>query len=201
MNALGMFFEKFGLKIPKYFSRISISKKPYVKSKYKKVTDNIFLQDLFSNLRFKSLPEYLRYEDRNSMAFSLEARLPFMDYRLVELGYSLPDSFKIKNGINKRIIREFAKNFCPKEIIERKDKMGFISPAEIWFKTKLKREITKPINDTKFLEKNLDFLNIDKLRKKFDRYISEDGVNQDAFLFWRIYCFYKWREVWIESKE
>jgi len=199
-NVLVMFFENYGLNTPKFLSRKSICKKSYKKSRYKKVTKNIFLQDLFSNLKFKALPEYLRYEDRNSMAFSLEARLPFMDYRLVELGFSLPDSFKINNGVNKRIIREFAQIFCPLEIIERKDKMGFIAPSEVWFKTKLKDELSIPINNEKFFEENLDFLDLNKIKKKFNKFISGQNVGEDILLFWRIYCFYKWKEIWFEKK-
>ena len=79
------------------------------------------------------LPTYLRADDRDSMAFGIESRHPFMDYRMVEFGYSLPNSFIIKDGWQKYIMRE-AKIDLPKEILYRKDKKGFTTPQEIWLK-------------------------------------------------------------------
>jgi len=77
------------------------------------------------------IPTYLRVDDRNGMAFSIESRHPFMDYRLVEFGFSLPDEFKIKNGWQKYIIRN-AIFEMPDSIRWRKDKKGFVSPQEKW---------------------------------------------------------------------
>jgi len=77
------------------------------------------------------LPLYLRADDRDSMAFSIESRHPFMDYRLVEFGYSLPNNLLIKNGWQKYIIRE-AMHEMPESIRLRKDKKGFITPQDAW---------------------------------------------------------------------
>jgi asparagine synthase (glutamine-hydrolysing) len=73
------------------------------------------------------IPNYLASNDRNTMTFGIESRHPFMDYRLIEFGFSLPDSFKIKNGFQKIIIRDAMKGL-PESIRWRKDKMGFTSP-------------------------------------------------------------------------
>jgi asparagine synthase (glutamine-hydrolysing) len=77
------------------------------------------------------LPMYLRVDDRNSMAFSMESRHPFMDYRMVEFGYSLPNNFLIKNGWQKNILRE-AMVEMPQQIRYRKDKKGFTTPEDVW---------------------------------------------------------------------
>lgn len=77
------------------------------------------------------LPLYLRADDRDSMEFSIESRHPFMDYRLVEFGYSLPNNLLIKNGWQKYIIRE-AMHEMPESIRLRKDKKGFITPEDVW---------------------------------------------------------------------
>lgn len=77
------------------------------------------------------LPTYLRVDDRNSMAFSLESRHPFMDYRLVEFGYSLPDKLLIKDGWQKYIVRKSMYEM-PESISWRKDKKGFTTPQDIW---------------------------------------------------------------------
>lgn len=202
VKSVNAFFWHHRIDLSKLARKKSFSKIRFKKLRCKTVTKNIFLQDLFSNLRFKSLPEYLRYEDRNSMAFSLEARLPFLDYRIVELGYSLPDDFKIKNGINKRIVRDFARHYCPEEIVERKDKTGFISPELLWFKTILKDEMASVLTNKKILTEHFDFLDADKLIERFNRYMSDTKSynTQDAYLFWRIYCLYKWKKVWVDSK-
>ncbi len=72
-----------------------------------------------------NLPTLLRYEDRNSMAHSIESRLPFVDYRLVELGLALPEVLKLRNGYGKWIIREVMKNELPIEITRAHYKRGF----------------------------------------------------------------------------
>ncbi len=80
-----------------------------------------------------SLPHQLHSEDRNSMLHSIESRVPFLDHRLVEFCISLPDSFKIKNGARKVILREAFKNLLPPEIYNRHWKLGFPGPEEPLF--------------------------------------------------------------------
>ena len=77
--------------------------------------------------------ELLRYEDRNSMAFSIESRVPFLDHRLLEYSLSLPDDWKINEGWMKYILRKSAEPFLPKEVVWRKDKKGFVTPQKVWF--------------------------------------------------------------------
>ncbi len=76
------------------------------------------------------LPALLRYVDRNSMAFSIEDRLPFLDYRLVEYAMSLPLNAKIENGYSKAIMRKALD--MPEIIRKRKDKIGFYTPENAW---------------------------------------------------------------------
>src|SRR5919202_752848 len=80
------------------------------------------------------LPELLRYEDRNSMAHSLEARVPFLDYRLVELAFSLPGDELIRNGRSKDVVRRALADLLPPEVRERRDKLGFVTPERRWFR-------------------------------------------------------------------
>ena len=72
---------------------------------------------------------FLKADDGNSMAFGVETRLPFMDYRIVKLGFSMPENFKIFNGWNKYILRKSFKKIN-NEIKWRKDKKGFTSPFD-----------------------------------------------------------------------
>ena len=74
------------------------------------------------------LQTLLRNEDRNSMWFSIEARVPYLDHKLVSALYNLSIDQKVTDGWTKHPLRIAAKNKIPKEIIYRKDKLGFNSP-------------------------------------------------------------------------
>jgi len=75
------------------------------------------------------LPNLLTYEDKNSMSHSIESRLPYLDYRLVEYAVSLPHEFKIRDGWSKWILRSIADRHLPSEIAWRRDKIGFEAPS------------------------------------------------------------------------
>jgi asparagine synthase (glutamine-hydrolysing) len=78
------------------------------------------------------LPALLRYEDRNSMAFGIEARVPFLDVRLVELAVGLPDRLRIDQGVTKAILRRAIGPRLPDEVTQRRDKLGFAAPEAAW---------------------------------------------------------------------
>lgn len=80
------------------------------------------------------LQKYLHWEDRNSMAHSVEARVPFLDYRLVEFTRSLPQEYLEGYRQPKKIVVHALANMLPEAIRQRKDKKGFITPEERWFR-------------------------------------------------------------------
>jgi asparagine synthase (glutamine-hydrolysing) len=96
-----------------------------------------------SNLWNISLPSLLRYEDKNSSAFSVEARLPFLDHRLVEFVFSIPYDKLIKKGWTKHVLRESMKNKIPEDIRMRKGKLAFSVPQKKWL-----GEMTQYLIDT-----------------------------------------------------
>ena len=85
------------------------------------------------------LPSLLRYEDRNSMAWSVESRLPFLDYRVVELSCSIPAEQKLHEGWSKYVLRRFAERVVPPEVAWRKSKFGFEAPDADWLRPLLPR--------------------------------------------------------------
>ena len=90
------------------------------------------------------LPHLLRYEDRNSMRHSIETRLPFLDYRLVELCLGVAPDFKIHEGWTKHLLRQAMSDTLPPEIAWRRDKMGFEAPMRSWIGAampRMKREV------------------------------------------------------------
>lgn len=80
------------------------------------------------------LPRLLKWEDRNSMAFSIESRVPFLDVRLVELLLSVPPELNMRNGWTKYMFRKAMNNKLPENICWRKDKKGFETPQDKWMK-------------------------------------------------------------------
>ncbi|MSQ61115.1 MAG: asparagine synthase (glutamine-hydrolyzing) [Dehalococcoidia bacterium] len=89
---------------------------------------------LSQQLMTTSLPELLRYADRNSMAFSREVRLPFLDHRLVEFVLGLPAEDLIGGAVTKKILRRAMRGLVPDKILDRRDKVGFAPPQERWLR-------------------------------------------------------------------
>lgn len=79
-----------------------------------------------------NLPMLLHWEDRSSMAHSVEARVPFLDHRLVEYLLTLPDRCKIHHGMTKLVLREAMRGVLPEEVRLRQDKLGFVTPEAVW---------------------------------------------------------------------
>jgi len=89
-----------------------------------------------SDIQKYSIPALTHYEDRNSMAQSIEVRLPFLDYRLVDYLTGMPPAHKLKNGWTKHILRKTVHEL-PEAIRWRKDKQGFVTPEKSWMKNEL----------------------------------------------------------------
>lgn len=91
--------------------------------------------DSMTHFDFKTLlPALLQVEDRMSMAHGVEARVPFLDHPLVEFAATIPADIKFKNGELKRLLRLVFSDRLPQAIRERKDKMGFPVPLNLWLK-------------------------------------------------------------------
>lgn len=110
------------------------------------------------------LEHLLKWEDTNSMRFSIEARTPFLDYRLVERSIALKSEFLLKNGQTKYIFRESMKNILPEKIRTRQDKIGFETPEADWFiKDPFKSFIFEMLNSDLFKQRGI----IDPTKAKF----------------------------------
>ena len=83
------------------------------------------------------LPELLRYEDRNSMAHSLEGRVPFLDHRLVEFLYGLDARQLYERGTTKIVLRRALSDLLPQTVRTRQDKLGFVTPEQRFFQGRL----------------------------------------------------------------
>jgi asparagine synthase (glutamine-hydrolysing) len=89
---------------------------------------------LWRDIATTHLPGLLRYEDRNSMAFGIEARVPFLDHRLVEAALLLPDRLKIAGAERKAGLRQAVADLVPLSVAHRTDKIGFETPEASWLR-------------------------------------------------------------------
>lgn len=148
------------------------------------------IDDIFRN----SLQSLLRYEDKNAMRFSIEGRVPFLDFHLTELLFSLPDEAIIKNGWNKFILREATKDLLPKLINERRNKIGFTTPEHEWFKKK-SNDILAFFTGEQFEAKK--YVNQAEVVMGFKDFIA--GKTDDTMLFWRILNLELWLREFFQS--
>ena len=116
-----------------------------------------------------SVPNLNRYEDRNSMAHSIETRTPFLDHRLVNFCLSLVEQLKIKNGWTKYILRKSI-NELPKEISWRKDKRNFLIPEHYWIREELKIKIKNEFKNSILHQKGIIDKNL--FLKYYDSFIN-----------------------------
>ena len=124
-NELLNIVDKKGFSIIKSLTKGTLAK--YVKDK--KDFKNSYLSTTLLLAVYKDmLPALVKYEDKLGMAFSIEARMPFLDYRLVDFAFSLENKYKINKGWNKSVLRDSMQGVLPEEIAYRKDKKGFPTP-------------------------------------------------------------------------
>src|SRR5262249_5044364 len=110
-----------------WFSQHPVMVETYEENRLDKFDSNHLVKDISVELLSKELPYLLHSMDRNSMAFGIETRLPFLDHRLVEFSLSLPDDLKIDSFATKKILKESTGKILPVEIVSR-SKMGFSTP-------------------------------------------------------------------------
>lgn len=142
-----------------------------------------------------SLPRLLRYEDKNSMAFSVEARVPFLDHRLVEYVFSLPANQRLRDGWTKYILRNAMKGILPEKIRTRRRKIGFAVPEAAWLR-ELENEIRGVFASQKF--GNRKYFNQEEVLKGFDEF-CQGKSDLDANIFWHILNLEMWLRVFIDQ--
>jgi asparagine synthase (glutamine-hydrolysing) len=137
------------------------------------------------------LPTLLRYEDRNSMAHSIEARVPFLDYRLVEFLFKLPEEWKIRGVTTKYILREAMQGILPEAIRTRKDKIGFKASSDFTFSYVQRNEEKLVRNENEFEYRWFKPEGVEQLFRQ-----SDHSVNAE-FEVWRIVNTKLWtRQFW-----
>lgn len=154
----------------------------------RKYDKDYFNGQLLQNLLQVNLPEYLRYEDRNSMAYSKESRLPFLDYRLVEWAFQLAPQLKINKGITKYIQRVSVKPYTTPDVVSSTMKMGFVSPQqEQEWTDKLNKYFIEQNGQVESLVSSENFSRNIPLKQKDSNYMFRSNVLQ------------LWRKEWLNE--
>jgi len=145
---------------------------------------SLLQRGLYEDVTRVNIPTVLGITDRNSMAHSLEARVPLLDHRLIELAFRLPPSFKVGGGMRKRILRTIARRYVPDRITDRTDTLGFGTPQLRWTHNELAPDIRDAQHDEVFRVSGL-FDTVALTRER------------DPRRLWMIYALRTWlRTVW-----
>ncbi len=152
-----------------------------------------FLYNLLMN---SMLPTLLHFEDRNSMASSIESRVPFLDYRLVEFAFSLPGRFKIQAHKGKIIHREALRTLVPSEILERKDKVSFFSPGEFfWLRNDFRNYAYSVFHSRSFANRGI--FDVKKIGALYNQYLN--GHGKLGTMLWKVFALEHWFRVFFDD--
>lgn len=162
---------------------------------FKKIFADKNLQSYINKMTYfdlkASLPALLHVDDRTSMAWGLETRLPLLDYRIAELFASIPPNMKFKGGQNKALFKKAVKNILPKEILNRKDKMGFPVPLVQWYKTDLKSYVEEILLGQRTEERGI--YNVAAIRQHLHQETNFSRVT------WGLLCLEIWFRTFIDG--
>lgn len=141
----------------------------------------------YGQLTASNLQMLLHWEDRDSMAHSIESRVPFLDYHLVEYVLGLPDEFKLKDGITKRVLREGMRGILPERISQRMDKLGFVTPEEVWLRERAPEQFRSALKESIAASRGI-------LNERASTCLEEmiAGKRAFSFLAWRMISFGAW---------
>ncbi len=155
-----------------------------IKDRQEKIPNSLN-QQLYQLITGFNLKTLLRYEDRNSMRFSIESRTPFADdINLIEYCFEIPSVYKIHNGFSKYVLRQAMDGVLPEQIRKRVDKVGFATPEEKWLKAN-KSFIREILSNSEILK---EFCNVQKLLKDLDN----DVIFKQGFTLWRFVNLAMW---------
>jgi len=156
---------------------LKISEKPQYPKPFKDALLNKQYRDLF----YTKIPRALRFNDRVSMAYSTELREPFLDYRLVEFAFAQPLEYKIKNGIQKSLLREIVSKHL-NDAISYAPKRPLQTPQREWLGYDLEVFVTDSLLKIEKSEMS-SWFDLEKLKKEWQNYLS--GDNQSSFHIWQ----------------
>jgi asparagine synthase (glutamine-hydrolysing) len=143
-----------------------------------------------------NLPALLHYEDRNAMAFSIESRVPYLDYRFVEYVAALPLSQKIRGGVTKVALRNAISGIVPESIRNRMDKMGFVTPEEVWMRGALRPFVLEVLSSPSFGSRK--YWHAGAVVRDYRAFL--EGKTRYSPEIWRIVCTELWLRTFFDAR-
>lgn len=153
---------------------------------------------LYWHLVQQSIPALLHYEDRNSMAFSIEARVPFLDHRVVEFALGLDASWKIRDTWTKWVLRKSVSDIVPSEVAWRRSKLGYPTPFARWLREPPDRDM---VRDVLFSRSFLDREVMTRESLEFYWNQHQSGAADRSWLLYRCLTLELWYRMFIDSFE
>ena len=148
------------------------------------------IDSLLQHFEYK-LEHNLKWNDLNSMYFSLELREPFLDYRIVERTLSSPSHSLIRNGYTKWILREAMRDVLPEPIRSRQDKVGFDNPSDKWFRSPKSVALVHEVLASQTLL-DCGYLDIKECREKYNDHLAgRINITKDIWKWVNVYYFLK----------
>ena len=154
---------------------------------YKYLSNNDFQKAADLNIKLWLENDSNVKVDRASMAYSVEVRGPFLDYRIIEFARTLPVSYRYIPGLKKRILRDILKEYIPEKVFNQ-PKSGFSVPLGDWIRHELKEEIEETLSHNSL--KQIPNLNIPKFQKMLRDHL--DNKSDYSSYIWRVYVLIKW---------
>ncbi|MFH1721003.1 MAG: asparagine synthase C-terminal domain-containing protein, partial [Candidatus Altiarchaeota archaeon] len=152
---------------------------------------------LLNHILYK-LEHLLRCEDKSSMAYSIETRLPFLDYRLVDFMFKLPSNRKIDNGATKVILREAMKGVIPETIVNRTSKFGFETREEDWFRKEAFKKLIIDLVDSESFRKR-PYYDLPELKIELQEFFK--GRKQVSRTIWKWINLELWFRMFIDENK
>ncbi|HET9050810.1 MAG TPA: asparagine synthase (glutamine-hydrolyzing), partial [Candidatus Dormibacteraeota bacterium] len=149
---------------------------------------------LLQDFALYSLPPLLRYEDRNSMAHSLEARLPFLDQELVEHILRLPLDAIMRNGVSRVVLREALRGILPEKIRRRRKKIGFTTPEFRWYRRQ-RAALQSLMRSPSFAGR--PFWDGEAMAAAFKQ--ACEGTREESWIFWRAINVEIWMRAYFDD--
>lgn len=160
------------------FSRIAASPPTRAPRKFKSSLHN----ELYQQLTCSMLPKLLRFADRSSMAFSREVRLPYLDHRVVEYLFAIPESQKIRGTTTKVVLREAMQGRLPERILRRTDKKGFETPQGTWLHGPMRQWAESILQSSSLRQRG--WIDQPSVWKVWNRFLAQPGRNQALLFRW-----------------
>jgi asparagine synthase (glutamine-hydrolysing) len=151
---------------------------------------------LYGMLVSLNLPALLRYEDRNSMAFSIEARVPFLDERLAEFAFALPTTQLVRDGETKWLLRRALRGVLPEPVRTRQDKLGFATPGDAWLRSGLAPLVEEVFSSSTLARRG--YIDAAQARARWEQHKA--GQASEHHLIWRWLHLELWARRFLDQR-